>query len=162
MPPSSSSICARMIVVHVRLGPEAERQCPLRVEIARPASDDLDDDGVRLAADERDGLLAGDAAKRRDLSPTVTERPGMVRLRLAPRPDVSRPAACRRNCDGGARARDPMPHVVRHRQDRFLCRPGARAGCRRRTRTPPCWACRAERTIVGRRMPTPSRKPRRE
>ena len=54
-------------LVEVLLGPEAQRLCAFRVEIARPAVDDPDDCLVGLLADQRHGLVAGDAAQRLDL-----------------------------------------------------------------------------------------------
>jgi len=54
-------------LLEARVGAEAERQGAARIEIARPAFDDAQDDLVRLTPDELHGLLARDAPQRLDL-----------------------------------------------------------------------------------------------
>ena len=93
-PPSSSSIWTRMISSKLvsALKPSARRA--LRVEVARPAGDDLDDHRIGLAPDAR----RRPCRRRRGAAPRsarrpCTDRPGMVRLRRGPSCAVSIVAA---------------------------------------------------------------------
>ena len=128
--------------IHVGLGLEAERQRALRVEVARPAGDDLDDDRIGLAADR----ATPPCPRRPCRAPRSSRRPsptgpGMVRLRRAPIDEVSSPAACSRKCTAARGLATQWRTSSDDRQDRLLARRAAPAGCPRRSRTPPCWAC---------------------
>src|SRR3712207_2960099 len=73
-------------LVEAVLGLEAERLRAPRIEAARPALDDLDDERIGLALDARDNAVAGDLAQRRDL---LADRDRDARHgEVAPRPDA--------------------------------------------------------------------------
>ena len=140
---------------------EAEFKRPLRIEVARPAGDDADDKGsgsrvIRLAT-----FSPATRSSAAICSPTVAEMPGMVRLRRGPifavsmvpawirKPTAERGEACqcRTSSDTGkiaswpARGSRRMPE--KKPEAALFGKPG-------RTQ------------MVGRRMPTPSMKPRLE
>src|SRR5581483_4895653 len=56
-------------LLEARFSLEAQRERAPGVEIARPAGNDLLDEGIRLAPDALDHLLAGDLAQGLDLLP---------------------------------------------------------------------------------------------
>ena len=126
LPPSSSSICTRMISSNAVFDLEAERQRALGVEPRRPAGDDLHDQAVRLAADARRDLVAGDPAQRRDL---LADRAGDARHgEIDARAELARASGPRH--ESGSR---PPSAGWRASASRFR-RPAAPPPCRRAAR----------------------------
>ena len=158
-PPSSSSMCTRMI---------SSKELSAAKPSARPASppargpglDDAHDRLVRLAADQSDGLLAGDPAEGLDLlahggaeaghdSVRVGRPPG--RRAWPHAPGTPPPSGARRASAG------PSPEPAGPPP----ARPAARAGCSRRTRRRPGSVFPGRMQMVGSRIPMPSTNPRR-
>ena len=80
-------------VLEARLGAEAERRRSLGREVARPALDDRMIVGFGSRRMRATTLSPATFRSASICSPTVTDRPGMVRLRRAPTLAPSRPAA---------------------------------------------------------------------
>ena len=76
---------------------------------------------------------------------TVSETPGIVRQRRSPSAALSIAAACTRKLDGRARRREPVTHVVGHRQHGLLAVQRLADDARRRNSTRRGSACPAAR-----------------
>ncbi|EGE55474.1 hypothetical protein RHECNPAF_9300126 [Rhizobium etli CNPAF512] len=99
---------------------EAERRSALGIKLGRPAGDDAFDDRIGHAFDERGRLVAGHAAQSFDFF--GDQRREARHGEISPRADPCRidRRGMDEEADGGARACEPVPHVVADRQDRFL------------------------------------------
>src|SRR5215472_12940874 len=99
---------------------ETELPRPSGVEIAWPSGDDTRDERIALAPDARGDLVSGHALERGDLFADGCRqtRHGEVSAR-ADRGRVHGPGM-NEETDGRTRRGVPVPHLFRHRQDRFL------------------------------------------
>src|ERR1700722_9519545 len=98
--------------------------CPRRIEIARPSRDDPDDRLIGIAADEGDGLVAGDGAQRLDLLPNGDAHAGQIERAASAQEreiELRRP---QEELDRGSRRGVPMTDVLADRKDGFLARQG--------------------------------------
>src|SRR6516225_8838128 len=149
------------IVKAVFGGGKSELACSFGLEIPRPALDDTHNEGIRHALDAGRHLFSGDALKAAICSPTVAERPGMVRLRRGPTVPRSRVAACSRK----PTAERGVACQWRTSSDTGSTASLPASGSRRMLEKKPDAALfgRPGRIqMVGRRIPIPSMKPRRE
>src|ERR1700722_9518652 len=96
--------------------------CPRRIEIARPSRDDPDDRLIGLAADEGDGLVAGDGAQGLDLLPDGDAHARQIERAASAQEreiELRRP---QQELDRGSRRGVPMTDVLADRQDCLLAR----------------------------------------
>ena len=125
-PPSSSSICARMMSSNVSSTVKPSASARRGVEAARPAGDDARHQFVGRAADARGDLVAGDALERRDLLADGAAYARHGEIDAGPSCSRDSPAAWMRKPTAERGLACHMQHAVGDRQHRLLSRPAAR------------------------------------
>src|ERR1700723_3139959 len=94
--------------------------CPRWVEITRPSRDDTDDRLIRLAADEGDGLVAGDGAQSLDLLPDRDAHAGQIERAASAQEREVEFGCPQQELDRGSGRGVPVTNVLADRQDRLL------------------------------------------
>src|SRR5882757_10423654 len=99
---------------------ESKAFCPRGIEIAGPSRDDSNDRLVGLAADEGDGLVAGDGPQSLDLLPDGDAHARQAERTASAQEREIELRRAQQELDRRAGRGVPMTNVVADRQDRLL------------------------------------------